>query len=208
MSGLTPRAAITLCAGLLFNLATPAAPVSVTVKATTGAAALDAVLVFDPLDAAPPPGHDKASIDQVKKTFVPTVTVLRTGTAVTFPNSDQIHHEVYSQSPAKIFEMPLYAGVPKAPIIFDKPGLVVLGCNIHDKMLAFVAVVDTPYFAKTPASGTVSLNLPAGRYGLRVWHPQLRAAVPTQTVTVAGEAQTIALTLDLAGGQDPLAAWH
>ncbi len=185
-----------------------ATPITVTVKSADGGAAADAVVVFDPLDATPPPGHDRASIDQVKKTFVPAVTVVRTGTAVTFPNSDQIHHEVYSTSPAKTFEMPLYAGVPKAPIIFDKAGLVVLGCNIHDKMLAFVAVVDSPYFAKISPSGSASFNLPAGRYGLRVWHPLLRAAVPTQAVTVAAEPQSLAIQLNLAPGNDPVAAWH
>lgn len=195
-------------AGLVVSCAALAGPVTVNVKSAAGAAAVDAVVVFDPLDASPAPSHDKANVDQIKKTFVPTVTVLRTGTAVSFPNSDQIHHEVYSTSPAKVFEMPLYAGQPKAPIVFDKPGLVVLGCNIHDKMLAFVAVVDSPYFAKITESGFALLNLPAGRYRLRVWHPQLAAAVAAQGVTVGAEAQTLSLTLNLSSGHDPVAAWQ
>jgi hypothetical protein len=92
-------------------------------------------------------------------------------------------------------------------VVFDKPGLVVLGCNIHDKMLAFIAVVDSPYFAKIAASGTATVNLPPGRYGLRVWHPQLNKPVPTQTVEVQNAPLALLLNLDLQG-VDAVAAWH
>ncbi len=84
---------------------------------------------------------------------MPRVTVVRTGTAVTFPNSDHIRHQVYSFSHAKIFTLKLYAGSPQHAVVFDQPGLVVLGCNIHDRMVAFVGVVDSPYFAKTDGFG-------------------------------------------------------
>jgi plastocyanin len=115
-------------------------------------------VIFDPLDRTPPGGHASAVVDQVHKHFVPRVSVIRTGTAVTFPNSDNIRHQVYSLSDAKKFTLKLYAGSPKVEVLFDKPGLVVLGCNIHDSMVAFVAVVDTPYFGKVPDSGVLTLD--------------------------------------------------
>jgi plastocyanin len=117
-----------------------------------------------------------ADIDQVNKQFVPRVSVLRAGTAVRFPNSDNIRHSVYSFSPAKVFQLKLYAGRTAAPVVFDKPGVVVLGCNIHDEMLAWVLVIDTPYVARTDASGSARLTgLTAGDYTLRVWHPPMQS---------------------------------
>jgi hypothetical protein len=135
------------------------------------------------------------------------VSVVRTGTAITFPNSDQIRHQVYSFSPAKLFTLKLYAGSPKVAVVFDKPGLVVLGCNIHDSMVAFVGVVDSPYFAKTSASGTAVLNLPAGHYRLRVWHPDLAAALPAKEITVPDAPLTIPLVIDVAATSDTVAPW-
>ena len=86
-------------------------------------------------------------IDQRDKQFIPYVTALQVGTSVWFANTDKIRHHVYSFSPAKKFELPLYAGVPAEPVVFDQPGFVTLGCNIHDWMIAYVAVLTTPYFA-------------------------------------------------------------
>ncbi len=123
--------------------------------------------------AAGAPGE--AMIDQKDKEFVPRVIVVRAGTQVHFPNSDNIRHHVYSFSPAKTFEIPLYKGTPAAPIRFDQPGVVVLGCNIHDWMSAYVFVSETPYFATTGANGRAVLrDLPPGRYEVELWHPQLK----------------------------------
>jgi hypothetical protein len=91
-------------------------------------------------------------------------------------------------------------------ILFDKPGMVVLGCNIHDTMVAFVAVVDTPYFSKIPQSGTARLDLPAGRYRLRVWHANQSTPMAPKEITVGGEPLTIPLTIEL-GSPDAPAAW-
>lgn len=113
-------------------------------------------------------------VDQVKKEFVPYVLPIQIGTAVNFPNKDNIRHHVYSFSPAKTFELPLYKGTPAAPVVFDKAGPVVLGCNIHDWMISYVYVSESPYFAKTGADGKVALtDLPPGNYTVRVWHPRL-----------------------------------
>jgi plastocyanin len=184
-----------------------AVPVTVTVSTHSGVSPQDTVVVFDPLDASPAPTHDSAVIDQVNKRYVPRVTVVRTGTQISFPNSDRIRHQVYSFSPAKTFTLKLYAGKDSAPVTFDKPGLVVLGCNIHDYMVAFVAVVDSPYFAKLPASGTATLNLPSGRYKLRLWHANLTAEVPVQQVLVQNAPLAVALTIDLDSAAAAVAAW-
>ncbi|HME38704.1 MAG TPA: methylamine utilization protein [Steroidobacteraceae bacterium] len=201
-----PRPAAALLAVLCASAAFAG---TVTVNATTraGTAAEDTVIVFDPLDAAPPASRNEAIIDQVNKKFVPRVSVVRTGTTITFPNSDRIRHQVYSFSRTKTFDLKLYAGSPKTPVIFDQPGLVVLGCNIHDSMVAFVGVVDSPYFAKTTDSGAVSLNLPPGRYRLRAWNPNAVAAIPAREVTVAAAPLSIPVSLDLDPASAAPAAW-
>lgn len=143
---------------------------------------MDAVVFAEPVDTTAPPNRATAHalIDQINKEFVPLVTVVRVGTEVSFPNSDNIRHSIYSFSPAKPFAMKLYSGKQAPPITFDKPGVVVLGCEIHDAMAAWVVVVDTPYFAKTSASGTAALKgLAPGDYHVRVWYPG-----PTATPSV------------------------
>lgn len=183
--------------GLLGAQGALAAGISVAVTSQSGAPVADTILVFDPLDVTLAPSHESASIDQVDKKFVPRVNVLRTGTAVTFPNSDHIRHQVYSFSKPKVFTLKLYAGSSAAPVTFDQPGLVVLGCNIHDKMSAYVAVVDTPYFAKTDAAGAAALTLPAGRYRLRVWQSNLAEPVPRQEIAVNGAVEHIPVQIKI-----------
>ncbi len=184
-----------------------AAVVTVNVTTREGSAAEDAVIVFDPLDAVPPLSHDTVIVDQINKRFVPRVSVVRTGTAITFPNSDHIRHQVYSFSPAKTFSLKLYAGSPNMPVTFGQPGLVVLGCNIHDSMVAYIGVVDSPYFAKTSDAGTASVNLPAGRYRLRAWHPNAVAAVPPRDITVAAAPLTLPVSIDVDTASTAVAAW-
>lgn len=199
------------CGLLLLNFlsgtAALASVVTVTAHTSSGTAAEDTVIIFDPRDATPPPGKASAAIDQVNKRFVPRVTILRTGTAVTFPNSDKIRHQVYSFSPAKSFDLKLYAGSPKDEVLFDKPGLVILGCNIHDSMVGFVAVVDSPYFGKVPASGEVALEIPPGHYALRIWHPNLASPMPAKEITVGAAAQAISLVVDIDTNRATVAPW-
>lgn len=115
-----------------------------------------------------------AIMDQVNKAFVPQILVIEAGTTVEFPNSDSVSHQVYSFSPAKRFQLSLYRGEVHSPILFDKPGVVVLGCNIHDSMVGYIFVADTPYAAKTSAEGEVNFeDLPAGRYRVQVWSPAI-----------------------------------
>jgi plastocyanin len=147
----------------------------------------DAVVVAVPADgSARPPAkpHDNV-VDQVDKQFVPKVQAVLVGTPVAFPNNDNVRHQVYSFSPAKHFELPLYAGIPAQPIVFDKPGVVVLGCNIHDWMVGYIYVSESPYFAKTGNDGKAVLaDLPPRTYVVRVWHPQSEATEESTRKTV------------------------
>jgi plastocyanin len=140
-----------------------------------------------------------SEIVQKNKTFVPFVTVIQTGSIVTFPNKDSVRHHVYSFSPAKKFELKLYSGVPSSPVLFDQAGLVVLGCNIHDNMLAYVYVVETPYYGKTETDGKVKLvNIPDGQYQLKVWHPDLNAEnLPFAESISIKDSFTITAKLDI-----------
>jgi plastocyanin len=138
-----------------------------------------------------------AVMDQVNRTFVPDLLVVPPGSTVEFPNSDSISHQIYSFSAARKFQLPLYRGKPYPPVRFDHIGLVTLGCNIHDSMLAYVLVTDAPYFGRTDDTGSWSVELPRGVYRVSVWHPRMRAgAEPEQEVTIT-EGSAAALTLRL-----------
>ncbi len=172
-----------------------AAELRVLVKDHHGKRVADAVVLATPLD---PKNALRAktpldAVDQVDKQFVPYVKPVFVGSKIRFPNSDNIRHQVYSFSPAKRFELPLYAGTDAPPVVFDKPGVVVLGCNIHDWMLGYIYVSETPFFAKTEAAGTASLeDIPPGEYSVRLWHPSMEQTEETTarrvTVSAAGPA--------------------
>ena len=121
--------------------------------------------------AAPP---IQAIMDQVDKAFVPDLLVIPTGSSVGFPNSDSVSHQIYSFSPAKRFQLPLYHGKPYPPVQFDQPGVVTLGCNIHDSMLAYVVVTDAPFFGLTNTTGSWTGDVADGSYHVTIWHPRLR----------------------------------
>ena len=135
-------------------------------------------------------GRKLAAIEQVDREFVPYVSVIQSGTAVTFPNRDPILHHVYSFSPARTFEIKLYTGKSPSEILFDKPGVITLGCNIHDWMIGHILVVSTPYFAKTDARGHAAIReIPNGAYELRAWHPREASAAPPQAASIDGAAR-------------------
>ena len=136
-------------------------------------------------------------MDQQDKEFVPYVLPVEVGTAVSFPNNDKIKHHVYSFSAPKKFELPLYT-VPPDPVRFDKPGVAVLGCNIHDWMLGYVVILTTPYFTKSDAKGAWQIaNLPLGEYDVRVWHPLLRAETGTTQRVAVGRTMPMPLVFSL-----------
>lgn len=151
---------------------------------------VDAVIVAVPEQPSSPGEAPTTAVEnQINKQFVPHLLVVRAGTLVQFPNQDNIRHQVYSFSPAKRFELPLYAGVEAGQVLFDVPGPVALGCNIHDWMRGYIYVADSPWFAQSDSAGHAILKMPAGRYSVRVWHPQLVAPEEStiQTVTVSSE---------------------
>ena len=155
--------------------------IAATITDREGAPVLLAVVYAEALGAerpATPRPPPSAVMDQQNRQFVPHILVVRTGTAIQFPNSDTVSHHVYSFSPAKSFELALYRqGTVHPPLVFDTPGEVTLGCNIHDDMVGYILVVDTPYFAMTDANGETSLaGLGAGRYRVHVWTPRLKRA--------------------------------
>jgi plastocyanin len=182
-------AALLLVAPLLLTAA-HAAELVVRVTDGRGGPQAGAVVVLEPgAGAQPPAGAPRAVIDQVDRAFTPHVSVLRTGTSVSFPNHDNIRHSVYSYSKARSFTLRLYAGQPANPVVFDRPGVVALGCNIHDSMLAWVLVVDTPWTARSDGEGVARLaGLPAGRYRLRTWAEPMPALAEGIDVELAGDA--------------------
>lgn len=173
-----PLAAVLLAAAALACGMVQAATLQVQVQGAAGQPLADAVLLLEPQGAkapAPKPAPD-VEIIQKGRRFVPAVTVVPVGTKVQFPNQDTVRHHVYSFSPAKKFELKLYVGRPENPVEFDRAGVAVLGCNIHDTMVGWVVVSDTPWFARTTAAGRATLpDVPPGAYVLRSWHPDLPA---------------------------------
>ncbi|MDG1582635.1 methylamine utilization protein [Pseudomonas sp. GOM6] len=160
----------------LYGLSVSAATLDVSLLDSQGQPLGNAVLTLR--GDAPAAASTDAVVDQRDKQFLPRVLAVRTGTTVSFPNSDNIRHHVYSFSPAKRFELRLYQGTPSEPVVFDKPGLVVLGCNIHDWMLGYVYVTDDPWFGVSDENGRIRLELPAGTYQATLWHPQVADMLP------------------------------
>src|SRR5207237_63851 len=132
----------------------PAATLGMTVQSPDGHALAGAVVTARPLDAPgkrPAPVH--AVMDQLDRAFAPDLLVIPVGSTVAFPNSDSVSHQIYSFSQPKRFKLPLYRGKPYPPVQFDQAGVVTLGCNIHDDMLAYLLVTDAPWFGRTDQSG-------------------------------------------------------
>jgi plastocyanin len=155
--------------------------------------------------AAPTP----AVMDQRNRLFAPRLLVVAVGSSVQFPNNDTVSHQVYSFSPAKRFQLPLYKGEIHPPVVFDRPGLVVLGCNIHDSMVGYIYVTPAPYFGSTDASGTLLLKeLPQGDYQIVIWSPYIADAPATlaRLVRVEGNgsrAERFQLRLGLRAVPEP-----
>jgi len=176
-----------LLATLLLALPVIAGTVEVRVQDERGAAIKDAVVYVVPEGRALPLARKTAVMDQKNRMFIPHILAIQTGTSVSFPNSDDIRHHVYSFSPAKPFQLPLYKGTPASPVLFDKAGVVTLGCNIHDQMSAFIIVVDTPYFDRTGGDGHVSVrDIEPGRYVVHIWYPDMREEPRPGNITVTG----------------------
>ena len=176
-----------------------AATVQVQLQDATGKPLSEGIVFLDSREAKqlakPAVG---AEIAQTNKQFAPRVLVVPVGTAVTFPNRDTVRHHVYSFSPTKTFELKLYSGTSASPVVFDKPGIAILGCNIHDNMSAWVVVVETPYFAYGDGVGAATLHdVPPGNYRLHIWHPRLAVGAPVaeQALTVGSADASLSYRL-------------
>jgi plastocyanin len=182
---------------VLAALPAQAVPVVVTLADAQGKPAANAVVSIHVRGTAPAASGKTVDLIQRERRFEPSVLAIQQGTAVNFPNLDTVRHHVYSFSPAKTFEIKLYAATPAAPVLFDKPGTAVLGCNIHDQMLAHVRVVDTPYFARTDEQGRAEIDVPAGSHAIKVWHPSLGAEAEPAAQPLAVGATGLKLQLRL-----------
>ena len=135
-----------------------------------------------------------AVVDQRDKMFTPHVSVVTRGTTVRFPNDDTVFHNVFAYFQAKKFDLGMYPRGATKTVTFDKAGLVVLLCNIHSDMSAYIMVVDTPFYAVTDGQGRFHIaNVPSGTYTLHAWHES--GAETTQTITVGGASSSLTLTL-------------
>ncbi len=174
--------ASTMCAGDL----------AVMVRDQNGKPVRDAVVCALPATGQAPQRKGRAEVEQRNKQFIPYVSAVQAGGLVQFPNKDDVKHHIYSFSPAKKFELPLYSGTPPAPIAFDQPGLVTLGCNIHDWMIAYILVVPTPWFGISGSGGEAQIRgLPPGAYDIEAWQPRLKnqSARSRQRITLKGSSQ-------------------
>jgi plastocyanin len=191
--------------GLLTSVA-GAAKLVINVQTADGHPLPGAVVTLRPLDAPAarraPPVH--AVMDQINRAFEPDLLVIPVGSTVEFPNSDSVNHQIYSFSTAKRFQLPLYRGKPYPPVHFDQAGIVTLGCNIHDEMLAYLLVTDAPWFGRTNAGGAWTADLPRGRYRVALWHPRLRDNEPgLERELTIGEADRADVTLHLSKSLQP-----
>lgn len=184
-----------LCIGMACTVA-HAATVTATIVDKANAPMADVVIYATPIGTTGSPAltnPDPVTISQEGMQFSPYVTPIRVGTAIRFPNYDRLEHHVKSFSPAKQFEIKIYESGTPPPVVFDKPGVVVIYCLLHEWMRAYVYVTDTPYFAKSDLTGTASINgLKEGMYEIRAWHPDMGSIKPPlmQTIKVGDKGVT------------------
>lgn len=171
------------------------------VDSETGKPVADARVIVNHGPVAEP---SSAEMEQKNRQFQPGSLLVSTGSEVNFPNRDATQHHVYSFSPAKVFNLELFADQPDAPVVFDQAGVVEVGCNIHDQMQGFILVTDSVLTARTEATGMASISLPAevaenDELSVSLWHPRLENATQTVDFTVSLPASGPAeLALDLA----------
>jgi plastocyanin len=192
--------------------ATGATAASLVVKVTSpdGKAVAGAVVLLHGPPGSKPLLPAAFIVDQVNQTFTPDVTVIPVGSSVTFPNSDKVSHQVYSFSRAKRFQLPLYRGTPYAPTVFDHAGVVTLGCNIHDDMIAYLVVTNAGWIGRTARDGSWNAsNLPNGDFRIEIWHPRMREATELIERTLRLEAAlTGSLNVQLTRSLRPEALGH
>ena len=172
------RGLVSFAAGLALAAPIAAAPLSVRVVDGAGHPVRDAVVTLYPAGnaARAPRLGGRYVVSQKNIQFHPFLSIVPVGADVSFPNLDPTKHHVYSFSPAKRFELKLFAKDQSRTVHFDKAGVVALGCNIHDQMSAFIVVTDSVWTARTNAQGMATFgDAPNAPARLTAWHPYLRA---------------------------------
>lgn len=179
----------------LYACSSMAAEVTITVFDQHGKPLPLAVVSVVGMPAAP----TAAAMDQVEQLFDPFVLTVPVGSQVSFPNSDNIRHQVYSFSATKPFELPLYSNQQAPMLEFPQAGVVVLGCNIHDHMRAYIYVSPHQQSVTTNANGQASVTIADdGESQLRIWYPRMGEQVTEEhLVSVSGEQQQLQVTLAL-----------
>jgi plastocyanin len=140
------------------------------------------------------------TIDQRNETFLPLVTIVPKGGHISFSNNDQTTHQVYSFSAVKQFEITLTRGEKSQAIAFDNVGVAALGCNIHDHMIAYAFVAESPWTALTAADGRATIaDVPTGNYQTQVWHPKFPPGrePPSLRTSLSGDTARLTVTLKL-----------
>jgi plastocyanin len=196
------------CVGaLLFAVCGPAAATTFTVEVDDqdGRPVANAVVVLIPDSKASMPVAAtrlaaEKTIDQRGETFIPLVTIVPKGGHVVFANNDQTTHQVYSFSAVKQFEITLARGEKSPSIAFDNSGVAALGCNIHDHMIAYAFVAESPWAVLTGSDGRGTITeVPPGNYEAQVWHPKLPPgrAIPTLKASVSGDTTRLTANIKL-----------
>lgn len=193
-----PQSRLLALALLFAPLPSHAATVQVDVRGPDGRPLSGAVISIDVRRGSPASVRGPYQIEQRDIQFQPHVLIVPVGATVGFPNRDRVRHHVYSFSKPKRFNLKLYGREEQRTIVFDVPGVVALGCNIHDSMTGFVFVTATPFAVQSDANGHVAIpGVPAGTATVRVWHPSIRAPGNSLSqplsVAAAGSSVTFAI---------------
>lgn len=165
------------------------------VKNKQGTPISEVVVILKPIGVALPMVTDKQKrVDVLQRNlmFEPRISLVQTGGKVSFPNFDDTQHHVYSFSKAKKFEFPLYHG-QSPEIVLDQEGIISVGCNIHDWMLAYIVVSDSPYFGLSNKKGWVNIpNVADGQYNVLYWSVDMdpeKGLQTAQTITISGNSK-------------------
>jgi plastocyanin len=195
----------------LAGSAAMAATVVISVTDSDGAPVSDAVVRLAPGGAGTTPRATPHIIDQRNETFVPLVDIVLPGDPIVFRNSDQTRHHVYSFSSLGHFDFPVKPGESSSPLLLEKPpagwGVIAVGCNIHDNMIAYLYISDTPTAGLSNQAGNAEIkDVPHGAYVVHLWHPRLRPGHPEveQALTVAGDSATASVSLSLLPARSPV----
>ena len=141
-------------------------------------------------------------IDQTGCLYDPHVVAVMVGQPLRFRNSDQEAHNVHGR-PKTVDAWNFLMSRPGSThdVTFDKPEVgIPVGCDIHPWMRAYVSVFSDPYFAVTPADGTVTLKgVPPGDYVVAAWHESLGTLVRPVTLPPSGTVN-VQLTFQGASG--------